>query len=455
MTGMARYGRLWRVPGAPLLLVGGVVARLGQGVTILAWLLLVKETSGGFTEAGLVGATISLATAATAPVAGRLADRYGAGRVLPLYAAVYAALQLVLLAAVLARLPLGVLCAVAALSGAAFPAISPALRAAWTTLTNEDSGRGDVRQAAMAAESTLFELVFVVGPLLFSAFMLLGTPLGDALGTGNGTAGPAAALVFASLCTGFGTFVVARGRAMRALPSGGAKAARGIGPLREPALRMLLLCAAGIAFSFGGSPVAIAAYTKAHDGASAESVTGILIAVWSIGSAAAGLWYGSRTFRGSLGRRFLVLLAALAAGYAVWALMPNSYALGAVLFVSGAVIAPALTVEAELVSQVVPERMLNEAYTWLTTVNLSMAALGSAVTGVVVDRQDGHTWGFLAAAAATAVAALVAATGRLEAPAAPVSSAADDIPTAPPAPEVRTAPTAPTARTHHGTEHDG
>ncbi len=423
MTGLAQYVRLWRVPGAPLLLVGGVVARLGQGVTVLAWLLLVKETTGRFSEAGLVGACISLATAATAPVAGRLADRYGPGRVLPLYAAAYAGLQLLLLAAVLARMPLFLLCVLAALCGAAFPAISPALRAAWTTLTNTDSGRSDIRQTAMAAESTLFELVFVVGPLIFSAFTLAGTSLGDALDTGAATAGPAAALVFASLCTAFGTFVVARGQAMRGLRAGGAAPARGAGPLREPALRMLLLCAAGIAFSFGGAPVAIAAYAKAQDGASGESVTGVLIAVWSIGSAAAGLWYGSRTFNGSLSRRFLVLLAALSAGYAAWTLMPNSYALGALLFVSGAVIAPALTVEAELVSQVAEERMLNEAYTWLTTVNLSMAALGSAVTGAVVDRPAGHTWGFLAAAGATAVAAAVAATGTLEAPAPPSAKA--------------------------------
>ncbi|WP_030214468.1 MFS transporter [Streptomyces bikiniensis] len=424
MSGLAQYTHLWKVPGAPLLLVGGVVARLGQGVTVLAWLLLVEAARGGFGEAGLVVACVSLATAATAPVAGRLADRYGPGRVLPLYATAYAVLQLLLLAAVLAGMPLILLCALGALSGAAFPAISPALRAAWTTLTNAGSGRSGMRQVAMAAESTLFELVFVVGPLIFSAFVLLGTPLGDALSMGSSTAGPAAALVFASLCTGLGTLVVARGRAMRGLHYD-APPTRGIGPLRVPALRTVLLCAAGIAFSFGGAPVAIAAYTKAHDGTSADGVTGVLIAVWSIGSAAAGLWYGSRTFRGSLGRRFLALLAVLAVGYAAWALMPNSYALGALLFVSGAVIAPALTVEAELVSQAVPEPMLNEAYTWLTTVNLAMAALGSAVTGALADRPDGHIWGFLAAAGATALAAVAAATGTLE-PATPDPEVLDE-----------------------------
>ncbi|MET9515656.1 MFS transporter [Streptomyces sp. NPDC002994] len=431
MTAFGQYATVWRVPGAPLLLVGGVVARLGQGVTVLAWLLLVKETTGSFGQAGLVGASTSLATAVTAPVAGRLADRFGAGRVLPYYAAVYAALQLGLLAAVLVELPVPVLCVIAALSGAAFPAISPALRAAWTVLTSAESGRGEARTAAMAAESTLFELVFVVGPLLFSGFMLIGGPLGSVLGTDAGIAGPAAALTGAALCTGFGTLALVRGRAMRELrPASAGARARGLGPLREPGLPALLVCAAGIAFSFGGAPVAIAAFTKAHDGAAAGSVTGVLIAVWSIGSAVAGIWYGSRQFAAPLVRRFVWLLTALAAGYALWALMPGSVALGGILFLTGAVIAPALTVEAELVGKLVPERMLNEAYTWLTTTNLSMAALGSAVTGVVADQPSGPVWGFLAAAAATAVAAGVAAwPGALERPA----GAGHDQPTAAPA----------------------
>ncbi|GAP46274.1 MFS transporter [Streptomyces azureus] len=411
MSAFGQYARIWRVPGAPLLLTGGVIARLGQGVTVLAWLLLVQETTGSFGQAGLVGASISLATAATAPVAGRLADKHGAGRVLPFYALAYAALQLALLWAVLGRAPLVVLCVMAALSGAVFPAITPALRAAWTVLTSEESGRSEVRTAAMAAESTLFELVFVIGPLIFSGFMLIGGPLGDLFSTRAAIAGPACALAAAALCTGLGTLALSRGRALRALlPSPDASAAtRGLGPLKEPGVLALLSCAAGIAFSFGGAPVAIAAFAKQHEGAAAEGVTGVLIAVWSIGSALAGFWYGSRTFKAPLVRQFTGLLVGLSAGYALWTLMPGSLALGVLLFVSGAVIAPALTVEAELVGALVPERMLNEAYTWLTTTNLSMAALGSAVTGALVEGRDGPTYGFLAAAAATAIAAAVAA----------------------------------------------
>ena len=405
----ARYVELWRVPGAPLLLTGGVVARLGQGVTVLAWILLVRETTGSFADASLVAAATSLATAVAAPVGGRLADRFGAAHVLPWYGASYAAAQLGLLAATLAGQPLLLLCALAALSGALFPATSPALRAAWTVLTGDGTGRERIRGTAMAAESTLFELVFIVGPLLLSAAMLVAGPLAGLTGSRPGVAGPAAAIVLAAVCAAGGTAVLARGRALRRLQPRGDAPTRGLGPLRAPRMPALLLCAAGVAFSFGASPVAVAAFATTHDGDRAQAVTGVLIAVWSLGSAAAGLWYGARTWDTPLPRQLTVLLAALAAGYAAWAVAPNSVVLGAALLVSGAVIAPAMTVQAGLMARIAPASMLTEAYTWLTTVNLTMAAAGSAVAGAIVDGPGAAIGGFAVCAVAAAGAAVVAA----------------------------------------------
>lgn len=419
MTAAARYRRLWRIPGAPLLLTAGVVARLGQGVTVIAWVLLVRQTTGSFADAALVASSTTLVTAVTAPVGGRLADRFGAGRVLPWYGASYAVTQLALLAAVVTRQPVPALCALAGLSGAVFPPTSPALRAAWTLLTGDGTGRERVRDTAMAAESVLFELIFVAGPLLLSAAVLAAESTAAATGVRPGVAGPAGAIALAAGCAGVGTVVLARGAAMRRLRPGGRAATRGLGPLRVARMPLVMLCAAGVAFSFGASPVAVAAFAAARDGARAEAVTGVLIAVWSLGSAAAGLWYGGRTWTVPLPRQLPWLLAGLAAGYAGWALAPDSVVLGVVLVVTGAVIAPAMTVQASLIGQIVPASMLNEAYTWLTTVNLAMAALGSAVAGTVVERSPGATGGFLlcaAAAAAAAAAAVPLALGMARTP---------------------------------------
>jgi len=52
--------------------------------------------------------------------------------------------------------------------------------------------------------------------------------------------------------------------------------------------------------------------------------------------------------------------------------------------------------------------MRTEAYTWLTTISMGVAALGSAVAGVVVDGRYGAEGGFLLAAVTTGLALLLA-----------------------------------------------
>ncbi|GAA3335492.1 hypothetical protein GCM10020358_04030 [Amorphoplanes nipponensis] len=79
------------------------------------------------------------------------------------------------------------------------------------------------------------------------------------------------------------------------------------------------------------------------------------------------------------------------------------------LVVGGATIAPALTVETNLVGRIAPAGMLNEAYTWVVTVSVAGSAGGGAVAGVIVDQPGGLPWAFVFAAVVLAVAASVAA----------------------------------------------
>jgi MFS family permease len=400
------YRTVWQIPGAPNLLVAGTLARLGQGVTVLAWLLLVRATTGSYTQAALVTATTSVAIAVAAPVAGRLTDRHGPTRVLPVYAVAHACTQLLLLVAVLSGAPLVLLCVLGLITGAAFPPVGAALRTAWARLT---TGRAQSRTAALAIDSALFELVFVLGPLLLAGAVLVAGQLSGLAGPTD-VLGPATAIAAAALCTLVGATAVARGVAMRSAPPAEPHdRTRGLGPLRIPGIRMMLVATVGIAISFGAAPVAIAAYSESRDGAAAGAVAGVLIAVWSLGSAAAGLWFGSRTWRTPVDRQFVLLTTALAAGYVLWLAAPTSWWLGAVLLVTGAVIAPLLTVQAALVARLTPRAMLTEAYTWLTTTNLAAAALGSAVTGWVLDLTGSAGWGFTVAAVGTAGAVVVAA----------------------------------------------
>jgi MFS family permease len=394
MAALRQYLAVWRIPGGPILVIVGVIARLGIGITPLALLLLVRDVTGRYALAAVVGAVYALAGAALGPVAGRVVDRIGPTPVLLVTAVAHpAGLVAVLLASRLGESGFVAIVVAAAFAGATYPPLTAAIRGAWTVLTGPDSGRHQLRGTALAAETSLFEIVFVLGPALVAAFLAI--------------ANPAAAIAGAALLTLVGTAVVARGSAMRGFVRHPAHiAARGLGPLRVAGFPALMVCAAGLGVAFGAAGVIVPAYATAYASHHSEEVAGILLALWATGSASGGFWFGTRRPGPVPARQFARLLAALAA---VFAAMPNPWALGIALVAGGATIGPALTVESALVGRIIPGGMLNEAYTWMVTVSVAASAVGGAVAGLIVDQPGGVPWAFLFGGAAVAVAAAVAA----------------------------------------------
>src|ERR1700729_3258795 len=79
---VARYRSVLSVPGCARLLGTALIARLPQGMTSLAILLLVRAHTGSYAAAGVAVGAYDFATAGGAPLLGRLVDRFGRARVL-------------------------------------------------------------------------------------------------------------------------------------------------------------------------------------------------------------------------------------------------------------------------------------------------------------------------------------------------------------------------------------
>src|SRR5262249_40468048 len=151
------------------------------------------QTNGRYAQAALACSIYAIASAVASPVVGRLADRIGPAPVLVATGVAYPCCLVFLIFAGLRDLPLPVVLGAAVLAGVTFPPLTAAVRGTWNALTADVP---EVRVTALAAETALFELVFVLGPMLVALCVALWQP--------------AVALGAAAGITLVGTLVVAR-----------------------------------------------------------------------------------------------------------------------------------------------------------------------------------------------------------------------------------------------------
>jgi MFS family permease len=376
-------------PGAAALLASSIVARLPLAMFSIALLVNAQHLTGSFAVAGLVSGAYALAGALAAPLQGRLVDRLGQTTVLVSGAAVT---SLVLIATGL--LPAGTQPGLLVILAAAAGLATPPLEACVRTLLPAIAGAPDRLPALFAFESTVLELTFVFGPPL-----ALG--LGALWSTG-------AALAVSGLVMLGGTLAfAAQPPSRRWRPDLAANRPRG-GSLRSPAIRALVLILLGTGTVYGATEVGVTAAVKALGSTAAG---GPLLALWGAGSllggiAATRLGGGARHAAG-----LTLLLTALAVGHAALALTTGSViAIGAVILLAGATIAPTEASISAMVDAAAPHGTHTEAFSWLFTASATGAALGAAVAGGLV-QSAGAPAAFAVAGVAGALTVMTAAVG--------------------------------------------
>ena len=166
-----------------------------------------------------------------------------------------------------------------------------------------------------------------------------------------------------------------------------------------------MLILAGTEAAFGATEVGVTASAHALGQTAAA---GPLLGLWGAGSLVGGI-VATRLGGGAKSPRGLtLLLVALGLTHGALILTTGSVlALGAVITVAGATIAPTVASVYSLVDSAAPAGTETEAFSWLLTASLIGAALGSAAAGVLAQR-TGAIGVFAFVAVAGGVTVLVA-----------------------------------------------
>jgi MFS family permease len=361
---LSSYRSVLSRPGALAFSAAGMVGRLPLSMAGLGMLLLVQADSGSYGLGGSVAAVYMVANAFVALPLGRLVDARGQGQVLALGSIVFGAAMVTLVVTVQADWPLWSTYAAAAVAGGTLPPIDACVRTRWAHVLDTPA---EV-ETAYAFEAVVDESVFMIGPILVTLLATLVDPV----------AGIAATVV--SGVGGSLAFAGQRGTEPPAHPRDPAAGSRV--PLPWRTLGPLTVVCVALGLMFGAAEVITVAFADEHG---SKSASGLLLALWALGSLTAGAITGAVTFRRGLTQRVRWGALGLVLAMAPLALVDSRAVMAALMLVGGFAIAPTLIATTAMIEQVTPAARLTEGMALLQTGLVAGVAPGAALAGIIVD----------------------------------------------------------------------
>ncbi|GLX21412.1 MULTISPECIES: MFS transporter [Streptomyces] len=391
------YRAIFAAPGTKGFSAAGLIGRLPISMVGVGILTMISELTGRYAMASALTGTLALAAAFIGPLVSRLVDQYGQRRVLRPATLISTASVTGLVLAAANGLPDWTLFVFAAVAGCV-PSVGSMVRARWTELYR-DSPRE--LHTAYSFESVIDEVCFIFGPIL-------------AIGLST-TWFPEAGPVIAAGCLLVGVWLLTAQRSTEPAPHPRSPDADRTSALRSPGLQVLTATFVATGAIFGSIDVSTLAFAEEQGSKSSAS---FILAIWAAGSCIAGIVFGLLHLRGKAEHRWVLGICAMAVSMIPLLLAGNLPFLAVALFVSGLAIAPTMITTMALIEAHVPRAKLTEGMTWISTGLAVGVAVGSSVTGLVIDAA-GAQRGFVVSISSGVAAAAVAFAGyrRLTRPA--------------------------------------
>ena len=380
------YREIFRAPGTIGFSAAGFVARLPLSMVTIGIVTMLSQARGEYWLAGGVAATFAFSNALIAPQISRLVDRHGQSKVLiPATLATIVALIGLMLATRL-NAPIWVLFLFAGLAGLE-PSMMAMVRARWTEIYRDTPHL----RTAFAFESVVDEMVFMVGPVLAIGLSVIWFP----------EAGPLAATIL--LAVGMALFVAQRATEPPVHPQGADSSGSAI---RLVPVQIIALLMVALGAVFGTAEVTAVAFAEAQGNKAAASLA---LAAYAAGSFITGLVFGALRLRLALTRQLLLTIGLAAATTLPLLIVSSLWMLGIVLFIAGASISPTVIVAMALVERHAPPSKLTEGITWVMTGMGVGMALGSALSGWLIDVYGARSGFYVSVAGGFSALAIVVA----------------------------------------------
>jgi MFS family permease len=383
------YRALFAIRHVRRLALAAVLTRVGAPMLSLALLLAVRNSTGSYALGGAVLTANAVALAVVVPFTGRLVDRLGAGKVLPLCITAYILVQVSLMVALWRDAPGSVLVVLAAVLGACMPPVGPLIRSQWARVVPEER-----LSTAYALDAAITETAFVAGPLLVTVIVAVASP-------------PfVLAFITFAIAVGVGVLLLGPAHAATGQPvRSGPLARRMLGALGHGPVRRILAVVVFDAASFGGVTLGV---TAAAAAAGHSSIAGVLLAALAVGAGAAGLVYGSRPRRGRRRLQLTLLFAGSAVFMALAGTGPGLVVTGILMLVLGLLGGPRDTLLQLVLGDAAPENERTESFAWMGTSMWLGYGVGAGLAGRVLgDDTTAAGKAFLIAAVAGALASLL------------------------------------------------
>jgi len=373
-------------PGAFSFAWSGLLSRLPMAMFNISVILMVQIQYNSYSMAGRVAAIGTLVWAVQTVPTARLVDRIGQRAAMIPLSMMFVAGAVIVICTAMTHGPewlLWVGVAVASISGP----VGSLTRARWSHILPDEE-----IHTAFALEGALDEILFIGGPALAT---ILATVVWPPLGL---------IVCTVSMIVGM-SFLLSQTSTQppKRKETGGAS----LGFRLPVAVIAVAVIATALGLMFGAFDISAVAFADEHG---LKSVSGVILAVLSVGSLLGGLYYGSRHWRMPLWKRTVIFAGLVGIGFVSLGFAPNLLIFSVIGFFAGFTIAPTITNIDSVVQRVVKSDQITEGMAWVRIGIGIGVAFGAWVAGYLIQTRGARYGLAVAATAAVLVFVLAVAT---------------------------------------------